>query len=152
MSRIIRFFESKPQISVIFRITKILSKTDKLKLTILGTSQVLLSFLDLVGVALIGIIGSLAVTNNSSQTLGTRIEKILEFFKINHFSIQQQVAIIGIAAALVLISKTLFSIYFSRKTLFFLSIKYLDKSFFNEIYNRFFNLLFLINKFISMRS
>ena len=126
MSRIIRFFESKPQISVIFRITKILSKTDKLKLTILGTSQVLLSFLDLVGVALIGIIGSLAVTNNSSQKLGTRIEKILEFFKINHFSIQQQVAIIGIAAALVLISKTLFSIYFSRKTLFFLSIRSAD--------------------------
>jgi len=123
MSKIRAFFKNKHQISLIFRIIKILSNTDKLKLSILGISQVLLSFLDLLGVALIGIIGSLAVTNNSSRKLGTRIEKILEFFKINHFSIQQQVAIIGVVAALVLISKTLFSIYFSRKTLFFLSIR-----------------------------
>jgi ABC-type branched-subunit amino acid transport system ATPase component len=123
MSKIRTFFKNKHQISLIFRIIKILSNTDKLKLSILGISQVLLSFLDLLGVALIGIIGSLAVTNNSSRKLGTRLEKILEFFQINHLSIQQQVAIIGVVAALVLISKTLFSIYFSRKTLFFLSIR-----------------------------
>ncbi|NDE11422.1 MAG: hypothetical protein EBZ95_12795 [Chitinophagia bacterium] len=123
MSKLFRFFVNRPLISIILRIIKVLSKADKLKLAILGISQILLSFLDLVGVALIGIIGSLAVTNNSSRKLGTRVEKILEFFKIDHLSIQQQVAIIGAAAALVLISKTLFSIYFSRRTLFFLSIR-----------------------------
>ena len=123
MSKLFRFFVNRPLISIILRIIKVLSNADKLKLAILGISQILLSFLDLVGVALIGIIGSLAVTNNSSRKLGTRVEKILEFFKIDHLSIQQQVAIIGAAAALVLISKTLFSIYFSRRTLFFLSIR-----------------------------
>jgi ABC-type multidrug transport system fused ATPase/permease subunit len=123
MVKLIRFFVSKPLVSIILRILKILSNTDKLKLTVLAISQVLLSFLDLVGVALIGIIGSLTVTNNSAQTQGARIEKILKFLKIDHFSIQQQVAIIGLAAGLVLISKTLFSIYFSRRTLFFLSFR-----------------------------
>ena len=123
MVKLIRFFVSKPLVSIILRILKILSNTDKLKLTVLAISQVLLSFLDLVGVALIGIIGSLTVTNNSSQIQGNRIEKILKFLKIDHFSIQHQVAIIGLAAGLVLISKTLFSIYFSRRTLFFLSLR-----------------------------
>jgi len=123
MSKTTKIFADKPLISIVVRILRILSKKDKFKLILLGISQILLSFLDLIGVALIGIIGSLAVSNNASRKLGTRIEKILEFLKIDDFSIQQQVAIIGAAAALVLISKTLFSIYFSRRTLFFLSIR-----------------------------
>jgi ABC-type multidrug transport system fused ATPase/permease subunit len=123
MSKTNKIFADKPLISIVVRILRILSKKDKFKLIVLGISQILLSFLDLLGVALIGIIGSLAVSNNASRKLGTRIEKVLEFLKIDDFSIQQQVAIIGAAAALVLISKTIFSIYFSRRTLFFLSIR-----------------------------
>jgi ABC-type multidrug transport system fused ATPase/permease subunit len=123
MSKTNKIFADKPLISIVVRILRILSKKDKFKLILLGISQILLSFLDLLGVALIGIIGSLAVSNNASRKLGTRIEKVLEFLKIDDFSIQQQVAIIGAAAALVLISKTIFSIYFSRRTLFFLSIR-----------------------------
>ena len=92
LNKMKNYFVNKPLVSVILRIMKILSKKDKFKLSILGISQILLSFLDLVGVALIGIIGSLAVTNNSSRKIGTRIEKVLEFFKIDHFSVQQQVS------------------------------------------------------------
>lgn len=110
-------------ISVVPRILRVLSKKDKFKLSLLGLSQILLSFLDLVGVALIGIIGSLAVSNSASKELGTRIERVLEFLEIDYLPIQQQVAIIGIAAALVLTSKTLFSIYLSRRTLFFLNLR-----------------------------
>ena len=98
---------------MIIRIIRVLSKADKFKLIILSVSQVLLSFLDLVGVALVGIIGSITVTNNNSHQPGSRIQKILEYLKIDNIPVQRQVAIIGVAAALILISKTLFSIYFS---------------------------------------
>ena len=123
MNKTTKIFANKPLISIVLRILGILSKKDKFKLILLGISQILLSFLDLIGVALIGIIGSIAVSNNGSRKIGTRVEKVLEFLKIDGFSIQQQVAIIGAVASLVLISKTLFSIYFSRRTLFFLSIR-----------------------------
>jgi len=123
MGKILRFFINKPLISIVIRIIKILSKSDKLKLIILSVSQVLLSFLDLIGVALVGIIGSLAVTNSVARQEGSRIQKLLEFLRIDNIPVQQQVGIIGVAAALILISKTLFSIYFSRRTLFFLSIR-----------------------------
>jgi ABC-type multidrug transport system fused ATPase/permease subunit len=126
MRTIIKFFMNKPLVSVINRIIKVLSKKDKLKLIALSISQVLLGFLDLIGVALVGIIGSIAVTNNSLRQPGNRIQKILEFLQIDNFTVQQQVAVIGAAAALILISKTLFSIYFFRKTLFFLSIRSAD--------------------------
>jgi len=117
------FFLKRPLPSIVFRVIKFLPKADKFKLMIFSLSQILLSFLDLVGVALIGVIGSLAVTSNASRKPSNRIERVLEFLKINNFTVQKQVAIIGLIAALLLITKTLLSIYFSRKTLFFLSIR-----------------------------
>ena len=85
MSKTTKIFADKPLVSIVARILRVLSRKDKFKLILLGISQILLSFLDLIGVALIGIIGSLAVSNNASRKLGTRIEKILEFLKIDDF-------------------------------------------------------------------
>jgi ABC-type multidrug transport system fused ATPase/permease subunit len=112
-----------PIFSIIQRSLRILSRKDKFKLVILAVSQVLLSLLDLIGVILIGIIGTLAVSGSAVSKPGSRILKLLEFLRIEQLSIQYQVAIIGTLAAFILITKTLFSIYFSRKTLFFLSVR-----------------------------
>jgi ABC-type multidrug transport system fused ATPase/permease subunit len=113
----------KQLVYVVIRILRILTKNDKLKLLLLSISQILLSFLDLLGVALIGVIGSLAISSNSSQQSSERIQSVLKFLNINDMPVQLQVAILGLFAAICLISKTLFSIYFSRRTLFFLSIR-----------------------------
>jgi ABC-type multidrug transport system fused ATPase/permease subunit len=113
----------KQLVYVVIRILRILTKNDKLKLLLLSISQILLSFLDLLGVALIGVIGSLAISSNSSQQSSERIQSVLKLLNINDMPVQLQVAILGLFAAICLISKTLFSIYFSRRTLFFLSIR-----------------------------
>jgi ABC-type multidrug transport system fused ATPase/permease subunit len=113
----------KQLVYVVFRILRILNKNDKLKLLILSISQILLSFIDLLGVALIGVIGSLAVSSNTSHQSSGRIQSVLKFLNINDMQVQLQVAILGLFAAICLISKTLFSIYFSRRTLFFLSVR-----------------------------
>jgi len=110
-------------VSIVIRAIKILPLSDRIKLIILGFSQVLLSLLDVIGVAIIGIIGSLSVSGSVSSSPGGRVETALNYLNIDEFPIQKQVGILGIAAAIALVSKTLFSIYFSRKTLFFLSIR-----------------------------
>ena len=99
-----------PIFSIIQRSLRILSRKDKIKLVILAVSQVLLSLLDLIGVILIGIIGTLAVSGSAVSKPGSRILKLLEFFRIEQLSIQYQVAIIGTLAAFILITKTLFNL------------------------------------------
>ena len=83
--------------------------------------QSLLGILDLIGVAIIGVLGALAITGVSTGKPGERVNFLLQQLGIANESLQFQAAILGILAALILISKTLVSVYFSRKIIFFLS-------------------------------
>ena len=73
------------------------------------------------GVALIGVIGALAITGVQSREPGNRVSGVLEFLHLDSQPLQTQVAILGISAAVLLIGKTIFSVIFTRRTLFFLS-------------------------------
>lgn len=94
---------------------------DRKKVSLATTAQIFLSILDLLGVALIGVIGALSINGIQSKKAGGRVEQLLEFLNLDNFSFQQQVAILGLLATLVLISKTLLSILISRRILNFLS-------------------------------
>jgi ABC-type multidrug transport system fused ATPase/permease subunit len=109
--------------SVFQRCYSVLSTNERSRLKLLLLIQVSLALLDLVGVALIGVLGALAVRGVQSTQPGDRIQQILEFFKLSEQSFQFQVASLGLVAAAILISRTLLSVYFARKTLFFLSRK-----------------------------
>lgn len=98
-----------------------LSSNDFHKLGIVTLIQVLLGLLDLAGVAAIGVLGALAVKGVASQQPGTRVQQVLDFLNISELSFQSQVAILGVAAALLLISRTLLTVIFTRRTLLFLS-------------------------------
>lgn len=109
--------------SVFQRCYSVLSENERSRLKLLLVIQVSLALLDLVGVALIGVLGALAVRGVQSTQPGDRIQQILEFFKLSEQSFQFQVASLGLVAAAILILRTLLSVYFARKTLFFLSRK-----------------------------
>lgn len=83
--------------------------------------QLLLSVLDLLGVALIGVVATLAINGIGSNGPTGNIQKILDLLGISEFSFQSQTAILGISAVLVMVIRTLLSVFFVRKTLFFLS-------------------------------
>jgi ABC-type multidrug transport system fused ATPase/permease subunit len=85
--------------------------------------QVLLGFLDLVSVILIGLVGSLAVSGISAGKPGEKVSFVLETLRISEMSVQGQASVLGIVAAILLISKTLFSIYFTRRSLRFISLR-----------------------------
>ena len=82
-----------------------------------------LGVMDLIGVVLIGIIGALSISGVMSNEPGNRTARLLEFLQISNFTFQNQVALLAVCAAIVLVSKTLISIILTRKILFFLSNK-----------------------------
>jgi ATP-binding cassette subfamily C protein len=100
---------------------KVIDKSDKIKLGIVSILQFSLAILDLIGVALIGVIGALSVYGIQSKSPGTRIGKLLESTGLNNLTFQSQVMILGIIASLFLIIKTLLSGYLLRRTLIYTS-------------------------------
>jgi ABC-type multidrug transport system fused ATPase/permease subunit len=109
--------------SYIKRYFTLFNKRDKLKIFLVIILQASLGFLDLIGVVLIGIIGSLTVSGIQSGAPGDRVSNTLEFIGISEFKFQNQVAILGSLACFLLISRTILSVIITRKALRFLSRK-----------------------------
>jgi ABC-type multidrug transport system fused ATPase/permease subunit len=101
----------------------ILSSADRRKYILVLVLQAFLGLLDLIGVAILGIVGSLALRGIQSSPTGDRVTKIISFLNLSNYSVQGQVAILGSIAVVALVGKTIASVYFSRKILFFLSMK-----------------------------
>lgn len=101
----------------------ILSSRDKKKVSFILLIQISLGLLDLIGIALMGFIGSLAVTGISSRQTGNRVTLVLKFIGIDKYSLHAQISILGILATIILISRSLLSIFFMRRAYFFLSRK-----------------------------
>ena len=107
--------------SVLARAILVLPRADRRRILAVIVIQILLGALDLLGVALIGVLGALAVNGVQSRPAGDRVGQILSFFGVADENFQMQAAVLGLAATLVLVTRTLCSIYFLRKILFFLS-------------------------------
>lgn len=107
--------------SPLVRSLKILSPTDRKKVGFVVVIQILFGLLDLLGVALFGVLGALAVTGVQSSTPGNRVNAVLKLLHLNGFAFQEQAAIIATLATIVFILRTIFSVVFLRRTLFFLS-------------------------------
>ncbi len=111
----------QPKQTDYFQILLLVTKTDRIKLLVISLIQVLLSFLDLIGIALIGLIGSVSVSAISSTKVTGRTESVINFLGISSYSSQLQVAILGSLAAALMTGKTFASLYFNRKVIFFIS-------------------------------
>lgn len=107
--------------NTIIRSSRVLSQSDRRKIVAVIILQISFGFLDLIGVAIIGVIGALAITGVQAREPGNRVSSLLEFLQLDSFQLQTQVAILGSIAAILLIGKTVFSIFFTKRTLFFLS-------------------------------
>jgi ABC-type multidrug transport system fused ATPase/permease subunit len=103
------------------RSIKVLPKADHRKIVIVVALQVGLGFLDLIGVAAIGVLGALAVTGVQSSQPGNRVSAVLELLGLSNLSFQSQVAVLGLSAACILVIRTILSILVTRKIFYFLS-------------------------------
>jgi len=125
MDKVWKFSRSRSKFeeSTISRSFAVLESVDRRKIWAVTVIQVSLSILDLIGVAMVGLLGALSVSGIQSANPSGRLLEALEFFGLQNESFQRQVATIGIIATFALIMRTLLSVYFSRKILFYLSSK-----------------------------
>jgi ABC-type multidrug transport system fused ATPase/permease subunit len=107
--------------STVIRSLNVLPKSDRSKIVFVMALQVALGCLDLLGVAAIGVLGALSVTGVQSLQPGNRVSKVLETLGLENLTFQEQVAILGLAAAGILITRTILSIIVTRKVFYFLS-------------------------------
>jgi ABC-type multidrug transport system fused ATPase/permease subunit len=110
-------------IANIKRATALISKADKRKYWVLTSLQSALSIVDLVSVAVVGLIGSIAVNGISQVGPGESTKKWLTIFGLENFSIQSQAAILGLFVGLLFTAKSVSSLMLNRKMLFFLGFR-----------------------------
>lgn len=114
-------FQSRLRESTTLKALRILPAEDQKKVIWVALIQVCLGFLDLLGVAALGVVGALSVTGVQSLQPGNRVGAVLRELHLINFSFQAQVAFLAIGAAAILLLRTVFSIIVTRRTYYFLS-------------------------------
>jgi len=107
--------------TILGRSAQVLSHGERKKVLAVSVLQISFGLLDLLGIAVVGMLGALAISGVGSQQPGNRVGAVLEFLGLADMSLQTQAALLGLAATLLLVGKTLFSIIFTKKILYFLS-------------------------------
>ena len=101
----------------------VLPAGDNRKIVTVSLVQVSLSFLDLLGVALIGVIGALSVTGIRGTEVGDRTATVLRYLQLENIGFYNQIVALAILAAFLLISRTVLSMYFTQRYLRFLATR-----------------------------
>lgn len=107
--------------STLGRSMSVISRSDRRKVAAVVFLQICLGGLDLLGVLAIGLLGALSVTGLQSNKPGNRVDQALRILHISDLSFQTQATALGVFALFLLVSRTVLSIFFTRRVLFFLS-------------------------------
>lgn len=103
------------------RAIRVLTRSDRRKIAGITILQVLMGGLDLLGVIAVGLLGALSVSGLQSNNPGDRVSAALKILHIHEATFQTQVLILGGSAVVLLVGRTILSIFFTRRVLFFLS-------------------------------
>jgi len=104
-------------------LASLFTRIEKIRLFLLFIAQLLMSFLDLAGIAIFGLLGALAVNGVSYKEPGSRLLAVLQVLNLENYEFRLQAAILGILATILLVARTILSIFFTKKTLIFLGKK-----------------------------
>jgi len=100
---------------------EILSSSDRRKYWTVVVIQGFLGFLDFLGIAVLGVIGVVAIRGVQSQPASGTSLNFLKLLNLSSLNLQKQVAILGLFAAIILITRTILTMYFNWKILRFLA-------------------------------
>jgi ABC-type multidrug transport system fused ATPase/permease subunit len=109
------------QESIFRKCLNVLSARDQKKIFTIVFLQIISGFFDLIAISIIGLLASLSVSGVQSQSPSARVSSILDFLRLSELNFQNQVLVLGLLAALILIGRTVFSVVFTRKAFYFLS-------------------------------
>jgi len=109
--------------SDIKKVLLLLEKKDRFKLFLVLIINTFLAFLDLFGVALIGITSAILIRGLQGLAVGDQVTRFLELLNLDGLPQQSLLILLGGSAIFFFILKTILSVYFLRKTLRYMSIR-----------------------------
>jgi len=101
----------------------LLEKKDRLRLFLVLIINTFLAFLDLFGVALIGITSAILIRGLQGLAAGDQVTRFLELLNLDGLPQRSLLILLGGSAIFFFILKTILSVYFLRKTLRYMSIR-----------------------------
>ena len=105
------------------KVLLLLEKKDRFKLFLVLIVNMFLAFLDLFGVALIGITSAILIRGLQGLEAGDQVKSFLELLNLEGVPQQSLLILLGCSAIFFFIVKTILSVYFLRKTLRHMSIR-----------------------------
>jgi ABC-type multidrug transport system fused ATPase/permease subunit len=103
------------------RTIQVLTPRDQRRILIVIILQICIGLMDLFGVIAIGLLGALSVADLQSESPSNRVSDTLGLLQLSNSSLQTQTLVLASAAVVLLVGRTLISIFFTRRILFFLS-------------------------------
>ena len=111
------------KLSEIKKVLLLLDKKDRYKLFLVLIINMFLAFLDLLGVALIGIASAVLIRGLQGLAAGDQVTRFLELFNLDGLPLQVLLISLGSTAIFFFILKTILSVYFLRKTFRYMSTR-----------------------------
>lgn len=105
------------------RYLETLTPRERRVILLISATQALISIIEIIAVALLGVLAAIGVSGISSSPNQGKIPDLLGLLRINNLSFQIQALLIGFTSVALMITKTLFSLYLTKRTLRFLSRK-----------------------------
>ena len=105
------------------KVLLLLEKKDRLKLFLVLVVNTFLAFLDLFGVALIGVTSAILIRGLQGLTAGDQVSRFLELTNLDGLPQRNLLILLGSTAICFFIVKTILSVYFLRRTLRYMSIR-----------------------------
>jgi ABC-type multidrug transport system fused ATPase/permease subunit len=114
-------FESTGVLNAVRRSLELLPKRQRRRLVLAAGVQTSLGLLDLIGIAMLGILGAVAVSGVGATGIPPLVAQILDTFGLGGLTVSKLSVIIAAAAVIVLVTKTALSAIMSRKIFRFLA-------------------------------
>jgi len=105
------------------KVLLLLEKKDRLKLFLVLIINTFLAFLDLFGVALIGITSAILIRGLQGLAAGDQVTRFLELLNLDGLPQRNLLILLGGSAIFFFIIKTVLSVYLLRRTLRYMSIR-----------------------------
>jgi ABC-type multidrug transport system fused ATPase/permease subunit len=99
----------------------ILSRNDRRKVLTVTLVQISMSLLDLLGVLAIGLLGVLSVNKLQQDQQNKYLKTALDVLGLSKSTFESQIIVLALIAIALLIGRTILSIFFTRRIMFFLS-------------------------------
>jgi len=116
---------------------EIFSKNDKKTFILIISIQSFTAVLDLLGIFLVGIVGTLSANYLVGTSLNVWSSNFINFFKLTDYSVKFVIFIISFMILVFFVLKSIFSIYLNQKILIFYARKY--AAFSSQLYYKLLN-------------